>query len=1372
MRKTYCQKYVTTLLCILSLLSGTVYSEFGDYVDPTFNCPAMTTCPVMCVWDEWFCPPMMRCPSGTDLCLDGTCVNSTIGCDPNIESPCWENVCGNEVACAKIVDYYDKCLYDHDFMYTNATECVDEWRMPVVPWNAPGFVACYAWISGITFFIIVWCACNQRFFPVGEAEPLLDASKMLVTVERLKREMARQQEEFIDDDNMEASEKVDIDWTQTAYENTFIGNLLYWCTVLTMWAFQVLLLLLVLGFYATENEYYHLTPIKDTKQILFAFQLVWMVGFVWCLSLKWPSSLRSLFLRRSHFNTATHVAVFSPETGNLNVSKDERINIMAKFINLLGGCINGFFMLLFSDVNRTKHGTTTFCKVETDAFGERFFTYRFSRYTYDEEEGCFKPGVIVVGSTIGEIIDSNVGLTSEEVKYRHSVVGPNSLPIRKPSFIRIVIEEFNQAFYLYQNYMVWTWLNYWYYHMGIVESIVRIVGGIAVSVVKYKMAKNICRLGTVIGEVEVLRDGEFVTISQQDIVPGEVVSVTPGIVYCDMVLIQGSHVLVDESALTGEANPIYKTKVDLAANKEAYDPKTHKVHTISAGTSVIESDTKERDLAVVVKTGSFTAKGELLRGMLYNTPHKFKFDTEVMIVLCILFIEAVIFFGVTFHFLQEEPVYAWFFGMFVVATCIPPLLPTVFVVSVGISAERLLRKRIAVTDNARILVAGKVQVAFFDKTGTLTKQGLEFQVARSYKDGAFDDLSTPSGNLGMGMTVCHTLTESSDHKIVGHLLERIMFEETNASFMPYNSKSTKVQIKTKDGSVLNVLKRFEFDYTTQTQSVLVEDDKGKYYVFAKGSVEAIKKICHESTMPHDINEVSAASSREGIYQIAFAMSEVSEEISNKISSHSVSEDGEIVMQDDVRDDFLARLPREKLEENLTFIGFIDFINTMKEETPGVLKTLEEGDIRTIMLTGDSVLTGIHIAKKGGMIAPDALVILGKDIDEEGNVEWVDSITSKPMKLPSQAELRSQKSSIALAVTGKVWSHMLETNEDLADYLAYYIRVHGRCTPHDKVSVASYFVKKGYMTLMCGDGGNDCGALKTAHVGIALSDAEASVVSPFTSMDKSIESVVEVLKEGRCALCSALASYKYMIMYGQVETINQVVCAYFKTTPGDWNWIFMDGIWVIIMAFTLPLAKAAKKLAPSRPTSSLLGPHTMTSAIGILAINFFFVAIALWLLHQQDWFQCRKWDGGKGLANLSYICDNYETSVIFLISGYQYINSAVPYNFGFAYRADWIKNYIFVFFAVAFTALHFYITLVPGSVSCLFRVNCVNEKVVPDPFGDIIAIQNSYHTTIMPMDFRVILISIMIMNLAANILWEYFIVNGDYSWWTNYKKKHE
>jgi hypothetical protein len=53
-------------------------------------------------------------------------------------------------------------------------------------------------------------------------------------------------------------------------------------------------------------------------------------------------------------------------------------------------------------------------------------------------------------------------------------------------------------------------------------------------------------------------------------------------------------------------------------------------------------------------------------------------------------------------------------------------------------------------------------------------------------------------------------------------------------------------------------------------------------------------------------------------------------------------------------------------------------------------------------------------------------------------------------------------------------------------------------------------------------------LKTAHVGVALSDAEASIVSPFTSLDKNLSSVVDILLEGRCALASALASYKYVM----------------------------------------------------------------------------------------------------------------------------------------------------------------------------------------------------------------------------------------------------
>ena len=94
--------------------------------------------------------------------------------------------------------------------------------------------------------------------------------------------------------------------------------------------------------------------------------------------------------------------------------------------------------------------------------------------------------------------------------------------------------------------------------------------------------------------------------------------------------------------------------------------------------------------------------------------------SQIKLVFFILILYGVAGFILTVSFLKEsEPAYAIFYGMYVVETAIPPLIPTVFLVSVGISAERLLWKRIACADNREILVTGKVKMAFFDKTGTL-----------------------------------------------------------------------------------------------------------------------------------------------------------------------------------------------------------------------------------------------------------------------------------------------------------------------------------------------------------------------------------------------------------------------------------------------------------------------------------------------------------------------------------------------------------------------------------------------------------------------------------------------------------------------------
>lgn len=108
-----------------------------------------------------------------------------------------------------------------------------------------------------------------------------------------------------------------------------------------------------------------------------------------------------------------------------------------------------------------------------------------------------------------------------------------------------------------------------------------------------------------------------------------------------------------------------------------------------------------------------------------------------------------------------------------------------------------------------------------------------------------------------------------------------------------------------------------------------------------------------------------------------------------------------------------------------------------------------------------------------------------------------------------------------------------------DRLLFFTRIFARMSPTDKVAVVRSFVDKDLVVGMCGDGGNDCGALREAHAGVALSDAEASVVAPFTSKQKSCASVVTLLNEGKCALHTSFSSYKFLIMYGQLYALWKV-----------------------------------------------------------------------------------------------------------------------------------------------------------------------------------------------------------------------------------------
>ena len=124
--------------------------------------------------------------------------------------------------------------------------------------------------------------------------------------------------------------------------------------------------------------------------------------------------------------------------------------------------------------------------------------------------------------------------------------------------------------------------------------------------------------------------------------------------------------------------------------------------------------------------------------------------------------------------------------------------------------------------------------------------------------------------------------------------------------------------------------------------------------------------------------------------------------------------------------------------------------------------------------------------------------------------------------------------------------------------------------------------------MCGDGANDCGALKAAHTGISLSDTEASVASPFTSKLPNITCVLNVIREGRAALVTSFGIFKYMAAYSLCQFISVMILYSIDSNLTDIEFLYIDLFIISIFAFFFGRTAAYDgKLVPETPLNSLI-----------------------------------------------------------------------------------------------------------------------------------------------------------------------------------------
>jgi magnesium-transporting ATPase (P-type) len=607
----------------------------------------------------------------------------------------------------------------------------------------------------------------------------------------------------------------------------------------------------------------------------------------------------------------------------------------------------------------------------------------------------------------------------------------------------------------------------------------------------------------------------------------------------------------------------------------------------------------------------------------------------------------------------------------IVALILHPLIPTSFAATAAVASRRLASRRISCWSTESLFMAAKVDMAFFDKTGTLTQQGMDFHSAQ------FDQGKKKRNDkiCEIGMALCHSLTTTNDGKLVGTHIDLASFKSTGASLVRASGEHPQIHFR---NDTFTILKVFEFDHVRKTQSVIVQDMLGAKFAFVKGSPAAIKDASAPFTVPSDFDESVQKASICALYQLAIAF--------------KILDPGSTI----------SGVRRNEIEENLIFGGFLNFKNNLRNEACEVLQQLREAQIKTSMITGDDVLTGVSIARAVGMIAPENTVLVGNIVSNE--VAWVNADTGAIVGTSDIVAGAIFKDHINLAISGEAWQMLRETDSIHAFSIGKHVSVFGRCSPSDKVSVVASFTERGHVTLMCGDGQNDCSSLKTASVGIALSNAEASLAAPFTSHEKSLLAVPEVIREGRCALASAIAAYSSLILYGQACTLLITLGVYFGHSAATNAWIMLEFV-AVPLALSLTLSKAASKLTPRSPTSSLLSQDTVISIAGTLWWNFVFLVVGLATLWNQEWFSCRYFPSRQDRWNN---VDKYDTQVAFLLVLFQVVANSMILNFGYSFRRSWSKNYVLVFCSLVWCLSILLFILLPSKFSCFFRFNCTNE----------------------------------------------------------------
>lgn len=672
----------------------------------------------------------------------------------------------------------------------------------------------------------------------------------------------------------------------------------------------------------------------------------------------------------------------------------------------------------------------------------RFFENKKIRYIWDEEDKNF---VRLRGFDRNVTIKklqtmTTAGLSKLAQWQRRQLFGENAIHIEVQPYFKILFEEVLGPFYIFQLFSIVVWFNEDYYYYGtciIIMSIVSLVSGVV------QIRRNQQQLRDTVESVDYVKvcrgKDHYEEIESSKLVPGDIVVVPTfdSIIQFDGILINGN-VIVNESMLTGESVPVTKTPLQLQnfSSKHGqqdvyYDEKEHAKHTLFCGTKVMQTRYYGGVYvkALVIRVGFQTAKGELIRSIMFPKPVDFRFNKQIHKFVGVLACVALL--GFTYSVVLKtkrgaELKQILISALDLITIVVPPALPAAMTIGIIYAQSRLRNNKIYCISPRSINISGCINCVCFDKTGTLTDDNLSFNEvaplieAKCCFGRPFDEdvmqtdskkvekdhhLLLDNGDyspLMICLASCHSLT-IIDQKIIGDPLDLQMFEATGWVLEepdvddenkfdllaptvvrpPRRKRRTPAEAEVYAASG-------EFPSSASSTE---DDELDVVNVNTNRRCQKDVGILRQFPFSSNLQRMSVVTRQFSGDQYVVYCKGAPEKIASLCDPATLPDDFSEVLHAYTRKGFrvlamsyrplkaglsytrMQRASRQDIEKDLRFLGFLTLGNLLKPETIPVIETLNKASIRCVMVTGDNMLTAISVANECRMISDSDKVIL-------------------------------------------------------------------------------------------------------------------------------------------------------------------------------------------------------------------------------------------------------------------------------------------------------------------------------------------------------------------------------------------------------------